>query len=252
MTGFAQVIKNNQTKFQLGDNTNLFDFTYVGNVAHAHILAADRLEMSVPMETFDEPLGEISSSSLSSARIPTSSAKPLGPNPSPSDTDRELADRYADRSTASDLSRPVLRTKFDQFANPSPDPSDPEAEQPVESISVAGQAFFITNCEPVYFWDFARAIWAALGHVAPWTVALPKPVGILLARLAEGWAKLMGKEPGFTAFRVKYSTQSRYYNMERARRVLGYEPIVSVDEGIKRTVAVSFLLWHLFLDENGN
>jgi sterol-4alpha-carboxylate 3-dehydrogenase (decarboxylating) len=29
-----------KTGFQLGPNNNLFDFTYVGNVAHAHILAA--------------------------------------------------------------------------------------------------------------------------------------------------------------------------------------------------------------------
>ncbi len=29
-----------KTGFQLGGNDNLFDFTYVGNVAHAHILAA--------------------------------------------------------------------------------------------------------------------------------------------------------------------------------------------------------------------
>jgi sterol-4alpha-carboxylate 3-dehydrogenase (decarboxylating) len=32
-----------QTRFQLGDNTNEFDFTYVGNVALAHILAARAL-----------------------------------------------------------------------------------------------------------------------------------------------------------------------------------------------------------------
>lgn len=29
-----------KTGFQLGENDNLFDFTYAGNVAHAHILAA--------------------------------------------------------------------------------------------------------------------------------------------------------------------------------------------------------------------
>lgn len=29
---------------QLGDNNNLFDFTYVGNVAYAHMLAAYRLQ----------------------------------------------------------------------------------------------------------------------------------------------------------------------------------------------------------------
>lgn len=34
---------NNKTNFQVGDNTNLFDFTYVGNVAHAHLLAAHLL-----------------------------------------------------------------------------------------------------------------------------------------------------------------------------------------------------------------
>ncbi|KAK9458535.1 3-beta hydroxysteroid dehydrogenase/isomerase family-domain-containing protein [Lipomyces oligophaga] len=29
--------------FQIGDNWNLFDFTYIGNVAHAHVLAAQKL-----------------------------------------------------------------------------------------------------------------------------------------------------------------------------------------------------------------
>lgn len=56
MSGLVSVLKNNQTKFQIGDNQNLFDWTYVENVAHAHILAADRLETAVPMEAFDEPL----------------------------------------------------------------------------------------------------------------------------------------------------------------------------------------------------
>jgi sterol-4alpha-carboxylate 3-dehydrogenase (decarboxylating) len=32
-----------KTKFQVGKNENLFDFTYVGNIAHAHLLAADLL-----------------------------------------------------------------------------------------------------------------------------------------------------------------------------------------------------------------
>jgi sterol-4alpha-carboxylate 3-dehydrogenase (decarboxylating) len=32
--------RKGQTRFQLGPNENLFDFTYVKNVAHAHLLAA--------------------------------------------------------------------------------------------------------------------------------------------------------------------------------------------------------------------
>ncbi|ODV86623.1 hypothetical protein CANARDRAFT_27051 [[Candida] arabinofermentans NRRL YB-2248] len=41
--GLRNVLKNGQTKFQVGDNNNLFDWTYAGNVADAHILAAKKL-----------------------------------------------------------------------------------------------------------------------------------------------------------------------------------------------------------------
>lgn len=34
---------NTALKLQLGENNNLFDFTYVGNVAYAHLLAAHKL-----------------------------------------------------------------------------------------------------------------------------------------------------------------------------------------------------------------
>ena len=39
----ATVLQNKQHTIQLGDNTNLVDWVYAGNVADAHILAADRL-----------------------------------------------------------------------------------------------------------------------------------------------------------------------------------------------------------------
>jgi sterol-4alpha-carboxylate 3-dehydrogenase (decarboxylating) len=41
--GMLEVYFQKRTGFQLGDNDNLFDFTYVGNVAHAHLLAAQAL-----------------------------------------------------------------------------------------------------------------------------------------------------------------------------------------------------------------
>ncbi|KAL9122800.1 MAG: hypothetical protein Q9187_000645 [Circinaria calcarea] len=43
LPGMLNAYETGKTKFQLGDNTNLFDFSYVGNVAHAHILAAREL-----------------------------------------------------------------------------------------------------------------------------------------------------------------------------------------------------------------
>ncbi|GMG36340.1 unnamed protein product [Ambrosiozyma monospora] len=41
--GLRTVLKNGQTKFQVGDNNNLFDWTYAGNVADSHVLAAKKL-----------------------------------------------------------------------------------------------------------------------------------------------------------------------------------------------------------------
>ncbi len=41
--GLRNVAKLGQSKFQLGDNNNLFDWTYAGNVALAHVLAAEKL-----------------------------------------------------------------------------------------------------------------------------------------------------------------------------------------------------------------
>ncbi|KAI3406690.2 ERG26 [Candida oxycetoniae] len=44
-----------QSKYQLGDNNNLFDWTYVGNVADAHVLAAKKL---LNQDTRDKVSGE--------------------------------------------------------------------------------------------------------------------------------------------------------------------------------------------------
>lgn len=41
--GLRTAARLGQLKFQLGDNDNLFDWTYVGNVADAHVLAAERV-----------------------------------------------------------------------------------------------------------------------------------------------------------------------------------------------------------------
>lgn len=41
--GLRDVAKAGQYKFQVGDNNNLFDWTFVGNVADAHVLAAQKI-----------------------------------------------------------------------------------------------------------------------------------------------------------------------------------------------------------------
>jgi sterol-4alpha-carboxylate 3-dehydrogenase (decarboxylating) len=42
--------------FQIGDDTNLFDFAYIGNTAYAHILAAEALLRESDGRAPDGPL----------------------------------------------------------------------------------------------------------------------------------------------------------------------------------------------------
>ncbi|EED78649.1 predicted protein [Postia placenta Mad-698-R] len=46
--GFMGALQAGRTGMQIGDNTNLFDFTYIPNAALAHLLAADRLAPTHP------------------------------------------------------------------------------------------------------------------------------------------------------------------------------------------------------------
>ncbi|SPO27977.1 probable ERG26 - C-3 sterol dehydrogenase (C-4 decarboxylase) [Ustilago trichophora] len=251
LPGFFNVLRTRKTNFQIGDNNNLFDWTYVDNVVHAHLLAADKLTSSGYSA---EKLGDIMISTriladdqLASERaVPTSEARDDTPTGS-TDYARKLPTTLSPETLQHELNvRPVIRNKYDQFfhmMNPEiVSPGNPLGDQfPLveDAIPVAGEAFFITNGQPIPFWDFPRALWAGMGHIMPqekvWKIS--KDWGLSLAGWAETFAWLTGRESQFTKYKVTYSASSRYYNIEKARRALGYQPIVSVEEGIRRSVA---------------
>lgn len=250
LPGFFNVLRTGKTKFQIGDNNNLFDWTYVDNVVHAHLLAADKL--NAPGYAADK-FGDIMISSkvladdqLDSQRaVPTSEARDDTPTGS-TDYARKLASTLSPETLKHELNvRPVIRNKYDQFFHlMNPDivsPGNPLGDQfPLvdEAVPVAGEAFFITNGQPIPFWDFPRALWAGMGHVMPESKVwkLSKDTGLSLAGWAETFGWLTGREVQFTKYKVTYSASSRYYNIEKARRALGYSPIISVEEGIRRSV----------------
>lgn len=253
LPGFFNVLRTGKTKFQIGDNNNLFDWTYVDNVVHAHLLAADKLTApGYPAEKLGEVM--ISSRVLADDQIhddrgvPTSEARDDTPAGS-TDYARKLPTTLSPETLQHELNvRPVIRNKYDQFFHMmNPDvvsPGNPLGDQfqlVEHAIPVAGEAFFITNGQPIPFWDFPRALWAGMGHVVPqdkvWKIS--KDWGLSLAGWAETFSWLTGRESQFTKYKVTYSASSRYYNIEKARRALGYQPIVSVQEGIRRSVDVS-------------
>ena len=158
----VQTSRKGFTKFQIGSNDNLFDWTHVKNIAHGHLLAVGAL--------------------LQTQNLPTV----------PLDTER-----------------------------------------------VDGEAFFITNDQPVYFWDFTRSVWKEAGDRTPlnkvWT--LSPEFAVLIATIMEWVLWPFGKTPNLTVQNAKFTSLTRYYKIDKAKRRLGYRPIVDLEEGIRRGVA---------------
>jgi len=102
----------------------------------------------------------------------------------------------------------------------------------------AGQAYFITNGEPMPFWDFIRKVATRLGF-PPVKYKAPKSLVYAIAAVKEGIDTLKGgtlnAEDGLTRFAIRYMCTHHYFSIEKARRELGYDPAVSVEEGIERT-----------------
>ncbi|MCJ1370279.1 erg26, C-3 sterol dehydrogenase [Loxospora ochrophaea] len=153
------------TKFQVGDNNNLFDYTYVGNVAHAHILAAIAL-----------------------------------------------------------LNTHALAPTI-----------------PLDHERVDGETFNITNDEPLYFWDFPRMMWYYMGDNSGvdsvWV--LRRDLGLAIASVFEWifWLMFWVKaKPTLTRRVIYLASMTRYFSVEKARRRLGYRPVVGMEEAVRRSM----------------
>jgi 2-alkyl-3-oxoalkanoate reductase len=100
---------------------------------------------------------------------------------------------------------------------------------------IAGRAYFITNGEPTRLWDLVNGILAA-GGVAPVTRSAPAWLVYTVGWLLEtAYAVLRRRdEPPMTRFLARELTTAHWFNIEAARRDLGYEPKVSIAEGLSR------------------
>jgi nucleoside-diphosphate-sugar epimerase len=100
---------------------------------------------------------------------------------------------------------------------------------------IAGKAYFISNGEPIPLWDLVNRILTA-GGVAPVTRSSPVWLAYAAAGLMEAayTALRRGDEPPLTRFVVRELTTAHWFDLAAARRDLGYEPKVSVEEGLRR------------------
>lgn len=104
----------------------------------------------------------------------------------------------------------------------------------------AGKAYFVTNGEPIAFWDFVRAVLQRLA-LPPIRGTVPFSLAYVAAAAHEAIDTLRGgtlnAEDGLSRFAIRYMCTHHYFSIARARRDLGYVPRVSIADGIERTAA---------------
>nr|XP_044996545.1 sterol-4-alpha-carboxylate 3-dehydrogenase, decarboxylating isoform X2 [Jaculus jaculus] len=147
-----EAAKKGKMKFMIGNGENLVDFTFVENVVHGHILAAEHLS---------------------------------------------------------------------------------------QDATLGGKAFHITNDEPIPFWAFLSRILTGLNYDAPkyhipyWVAYY---LALLLSLLVMVISPVIHIQPTFTPMRVALAGTFHYYSCERAKKAMGYRPLVTMDDAVERTV----------------
>ncbi|KAM0192543.1 hypothetical protein ACHAPC_001881 [Botrytis cinerea] len=105
---------------------------------------------------------------------------------------------------------------------------------------VDGRTLNITNDQRILFWEFQRRISAVIGFPIKEKdiKIIPKWLALPVAVIGEYsiWIRSFGnRQPSVTRESVRLTTIIRTLNGDKARRVLGYTPKVSILEGIKRS-----------------
>ena len=97
----------------------------------------------------------------------------------------------------------------------------------------AGKAYFVSQGDPWPASKITNALLAAAG-LPPVTRRLPVWVAYAIGSLAEATYRLLRieSEPPVTRFVVQQMAAAHWYNISAARRDLGYEPRVSIEEGL--------------------
>jgi sterol-4alpha-carboxylate 3-dehydrogenase (decarboxylating) len=100
-------------------------------------------------------------------------------------------------------------------------------------------AYHITNDGSIFFWVFLSRLLVGLGYDAP-KRHLPFMLIYMIALVLNFFVFILKpiKEirPTFTPMTVCLAGTHHFYSSEAAKRDMGYEPIVSLDEGIDETV----------------
>ena len=100
----------------------------------------------------------------------------------------------------------------------------------------SGEVFIVAGEEPVALNDLFSTIAQTL-DVSPPRLRVPAWPVQLLGTVVEKVCIPLGIEPPIYRRRVDFFTKNRAFSIDKAKRMLGYEPHVDLSEGIRRTAA---------------
>ncbi|KAF2876815.1 C-3 sterol dehydrogenase/C-4 decarboxylase-like protein [Massariosphaeria phaeospora] len=103
----------------------------------------------------------------------------------------------------------------------------------LNSATAAGEAFFITNGEPITTRDFCVALWKEFGHIPRFQIKIPKGLAWWMGWGAEWVCWITGTEGTFSRGAIYDATKWGYVSISKARRILGYNPRVKLPEALK-------------------
>ena len=111
------------------------------------------------------------------------------------------------------------------------------AENLHSTATAAGNAYFISQGEPVSLWDWINDLFHRL-NIKPVKKKVNGKSAYMIGTLMEGIYMWFGmeKEPPMTRFLAEQLAKSHWFSIDKAGRDLGYKPRISTAEGMDRLV----------------
>ncbi|MBO1894932.1 NAD-dependent epimerase/dehydratase family protein [Shewanella sp. BF02_Schw] len=105
----------------------------------------------------------------------------------------------------------------------------------VTNAKCAGKAYFLSNDQPITMADMLNRILACV-DLPPVTKRVPASVAYVAGVVLETAYGLLNKsqEPIMTRFVARQLSTSHYFDISAAKQDLGYQPLVSIDQGMDK------------------
>jgi len=101
----------------------------------------------------------------------------------------------------------------------------------------AGKVYFVSDSKPVKLWSWINDLLKKTGR-PPVSRSISYKAALKLGHFLEGLYGFcrIKKEPPMTRFMASQLATSHYFNISRAKKDFGYEPVVSPEEGMNRLI----------------